>query len=310
MNTAKTDPKATLIGMSAVALWGSMVGLLAKVSSLFGATLGVALVYSVSALLLLAMFRVPSLAKVSKRFLLISTLLFVAYELCFSLAVAHAQSAEQAIEVSLLNYLWPCFTIVALVLCRELKFSMGVLIGLGVCIYGVMYVQGGGLSLSSLLANAAQNPLSYALAFIGAIIWAVYCAVVRVMGVGQNLIALYFVATAFTLWLLYAFGASADGGLLASFAKLQSSGLLWTAIGHLLAAGLAIGLGYGVWNYGILHGNAAATVVASYFTPVLSSLIAALLLSASLTAEFWLGVVLVSAGSLICYVATKERKTA
>lgn len=39
---------ATLIGMTSIVLWASMVGLIKQVSSLLGVSLGVALVYTVS----------------------------------------------------------------------------------------------------------------------------------------------------------------------------------------------------------------------------------------------------------------------
>lgn len=44
---------------------------------------------------------------------------------------------------------------------------------------------------------------------------------------------------------------------------------------------------------------------ASYFTPVLSAVFAALVLNTALTANFWQGVVMVTAGSLICWRATR-----
>lgn len=76
----------------------------------------------------------------------------------------------------------------------------------------------------------------------------------------------------------------------------------------IMAAG-ALGLGYGAWNIGIISGNMTLMAGASYFTPVLSALFAALLLSTSLIfhllarccngdnrsslAAFWMGVVIV-----------------
>lgn len=60
---------ATLIGMTSIVLWASMVGLIKQVSSLLGASLGVALVYTVSALLLLLIFKIPKIHQVSKIFL-------------------------------------------------------------------------------------------------------------------------------------------------------------------------------------------------------------------------------------------------
>lgn len=105
------------------------------------------------------------------------------------------------------------------------------------------------------------------------------------------IIALYLVLTALMMWLKYILFDRSVPGEIAPMSIL-----------YVLAAGAAIGLGYGAWNFGILKANATAMVVASYFTPVLSSVIAAILLGVSLSSSFWLGVALVSGGSLVCYL--------
>src|SRR5690606_39491761 len=45
-------------------------------------------------------------------YLVLGSLLFVAYELCLSLSLGFAHNRAQAIEISIINYLWPCFTII------------------------------------------------------------------------------------------------------------------------------------------------------------------------------------------------------
>ncbi|EDV7047301.1 EamA family transporter, partial [Salmonella enterica subsp. enterica serovar Worthington] len=47
--------------------------------------------------------------------------------------------------------------------------------------------------------------------------------------------------------------------------------------------------------------------VGSYFTPVMSSALAALLLSSPLSFSFWQGAVMVCVGSLLCWLATRRR---
>ena len=65
--------------------------------------------------------------------------------------------------------------------------------------------------------------------------------------------------------------------------------------------------GYALWNIGIIRGNLTLLATASYSAPVLSSAFAAVWLGASLTMQFWQGAVLVTLGSLICWLATRER---
>ena len=70
---------------------------------------------------------------------------------------------------------------------------------------------------------------------------------------------------------------------------------------------VALGFGYAAWNTGILHGHVAVLAAASYFTPVLSSALAAALLSAPLSFSFWQGAFMVCAGSLLCWWATRRQ---
>ena len=62
----------------------------------------------------------------------------------------------------------------------------------------------------------------------------------------------------------------------------------------LIVASAAIGLGYAAWNIGIIHGNITMLVVASYFTPIISSLLAMLVLQTELSISFWQGTAMVT----------------
>ena len=74
----------------------------------------------------------------------------------------------------------------------------------------------------------------------------------------------------------------------------------------MFSAALTLGFAYAAWNIGILHGNVTIMAVGSYFTPVLSSALAAVLLSAPLSLSFWQGALMVCAGSLLCWLATRR----
>ena len=74
----------------------------------------------------------------------------------------------------------------------------------------------------------------------------------------------------------------------------------------LISAAFTLGFAYAAWNVGILHGNVTIMAVGSYFTPVLSSALAAVLLSAPLSFSFWQGALMVCGGSLLCWLATRR----
>ncbi|WP_072269804.1 aromatic amino acid DMT transporter YddG, partial [Serratia marcescens] len=276
-------------------LWSSVVGLIRSVSEGLGPIGGAAMIYSVSAVFLLVALGVPKWRSFPRPYLIVGSLLFVSYEICLSLSLGYANTRLQAIEVGMINYLWPCFTVLMALALNGQQAKWWLLPGLLLSLFGIGWIMSGegGWSPAQMLANVRSNPLSYGLAFSGAVIWALYCNLTKKIAQGSNGVVLFIVLTALALWLKYAF--SAESGM--QF----SAGVTVT----LLCAGVAMGAGYAAWNVGILHGNMTLLATVSYFTPVLSAVFAALVLHTSLTVNFWQGVAMVTLGSLICWRATR-----
>lgn len=288
--------KATLIGLVAVVLWSSIVGLIRGVSESFGATGGAALIYTVGALLLAFTVGVTKVRHFSGRYLFWGSLLFVSYELCLSLSIGYANSGRQAIEVGMVNYLWPSFTMLSAILFNRQKTNFLIVPGFALAVLGICLVLGGdqGLDLAGMVGNIRTNPLSYGLAFAGALIWAAYCTVTSRMAGGKNGITLFFALTALALWAKY---LTTEGAAM----EMSYHGIVYLAM-----AGAAMGFGYAAWNVGILHGNVTILAGASYFIPVLSAALAAALLQAPLSFAFWKGAATVCAGSILCWFATRQ----
>lgn len=291
--------KATLIGLIAVLLWSSIVGLIRGVSESFGATGGAALIYTVGAILLSFTVGITKVRQFSGRYLFWGSILFVAYELCLSLSIGYANSGRQAIEVGMVNYLWPSFTMLAAIAFNKQKSNWLIVPGFAVAILGICLVLGGdqGLDIVGMVENIKTNPLSYGLAFSGALIWAAYCTVTTRMAGGKNGITLFFALTALALWLKYF--TTESGGI-----EVTYHGIFYLAM-----AAAAMGFGYAAWNVGILHGNVTILAGASYFIPVFSAALAAALLQAPLSFAFWKGAAMVCAGSILCWFATRGQGT-
>jgi drug/metabolite transporter (DMT)-like permease len=291
--------KATLTGLAAVLLWSAVVGLIREVGVHLGPTGGAALMYSVASVLLLpAVGHVP-LRAFPRRYLVWGSLLFVTYELCLSLSIGYADTARQAIEVGMVNYLWPTFTIVAGILFNRQKTNFLIVPGFALSIVGICWVLGGaqGVDVAGMLRNVRANPLSYGLAFAGAVIWAAYCTVTARIAQGKNGVALFFILVSAALWIKYAL----EGGGRMDFSA--------EAIVYLLLAAGAMGFGYGAWNVGILRGNVTVLAGASYFIPVLSAALSAWLLRAPLPLAFWQGAAMVCGGAILCWLATRANRT-
>ncbi|MFK3922411.1 aromatic amino acid DMT transporter YddG [Serratia liquefaciens] len=295
MSSLPTQYKATLLGLLAILLWSSVVGLIRSVSEGLGPIGGAAMIYSVSAVFLLLALRMPNLRLFPRPYLLLGSLLFVSYEICLSLSLGYANTRLQAIEVGMINYLWPCFTVLMALVFNGQKAKWWLLPGLLLSLFGIGWIMSGegGWSPAQMLENVRSNPLSYSLAFGGAVIWALYCNLTKKIAQGHNGVVLFITLTAVALWLKYAF--SSESGMQFTLPVTLT----------LLCAGMAMGAGYAAWNVGILRGNMTLLATASYFTPVLSAVFAALVLDTALTANFWQGVVMVTAGSLICWRATR-----
>lgn len=296
--TLQRTNQATLIGLFAILLWSAIVGLLRNVSELLGPTGGAAMMYSLASVLLLLTAGWTPLRSFPRRYLAWGSLLFVLYELCLALSIGYADSARQAIEVGMVNYLWPTFTIVAAILFNRQRSNWLIVPGFVLSIAGICWVLGGeqGVDAAGMLANVRANPVSYGLALAGALIWAGYCALTARIADGKNGVTLFFMLVSITLWTKYAL----EDGAPMTFSL--------EAVVYLVLAAAAMGLGYGAWNIGILHGNVTLLAGASYFTPVLSAALSSLLLQTPLSWPFWQGSAMVCGGAILCWLATRPKR--
>jgi drug/metabolite transporter (DMT)-like permease len=289
---------ATLIGLTAVLFWSSNVGLIRSVCESFGAIGGVALIYTVAAIILFFTIGLPKLSSVPKPYLMWGSLLFVAYEVCFAISIGYAQNGRQTIEVGMVNYLWPTFTMVFAIIFNRVPSNGWIIPGTLMALCGICLVLAGdqGFDFQGMWKNILLNPLSYGLAFVAAIIWAAYCSVTVKLSSGKNIVTLFFILTAIVLWFKYLWMGQAT----IQFNESNTIILLF-------AAG-ALGLGYGAWNIGILNGNITLLAGASYFTPVLSAVFASIVLNTSLSMSFWYGVAMVTGGAILCWLATRQKQ--
>ncbi|HEX8478606.1 MAG TPA: aromatic amino acid DMT transporter YddG [Telluria sp.] len=289
--------QAMLTGLVAILLWSSLVGLIRSVTDHLGPTGGAAMLYTLASVLLLLTVGPVNLRSFPRRYLAWGSLLFVTYELCLALSIGYATSSRQAIEVSMVNYLWPTLTIVAAILFNRQHTTWLIVPGFALSIAGICWVLGGerGFDAPGMLANVRANPLSYGLAFTGALLWAAYCTVTARIAQGKNGVTLFFVLVSVTLWGKYFL----EGGGPMDFTL--------EAVVYLVLAAAAMGFGYAAWNVGILHGNVTLLAGASYFTPVLSAALSMLLLRAPLSLAFWQGATMVCGGAILSWLATRAK---
>ena len=277
------------MGLGAILLWSTSVGTMRGITEHLGATGGAAVLYTLSALLLFALTKRTPLKSFPPAYLLLGTALFVGYQLCFALAVGLARSRAEAIEVGMVNYLWPSLTVVCSALALRQRVAALMLTGLALAFAGVVVacMPAKGFSLSGFIAHAAGNPLSYGLALGAAVTWALYCVATSRLAKGCNGVWLFMALSAVAFWGLH---------LVRPAAAMHWSG---PAIGQVLLAGSAVGAAYALWNLALLRGNVGALGLAANATPLLSALFASLWLSTALPLSFWAGAALVVVGSVV-----------
>ncbi len=289
--------RGTMSGIGALVMWSALVGLIRSVTDAFGVAGGTALMYTVGALVLFLRNGMPKVRTMPKAYLFGVGALFVVYELALSQGVGKAQNARQVMEVGMLNYLWPCLTVLFSMWINRTKLRWLVWPGTALAVVGLYWcvASNGDLDLAGLGASILATPLPYALGLIAAITWALYCNFSVLCAKGHNAVPIFFATVAVVLWI----GFFVRGG------EMQVPRV--ASVAQLLALGAIVGFSYSMWETGIHHGNFLFLAVCSYFSPAASALFSAIWLGEMPGWGFWAGVGMVVAGSLLCWLANSEK---
>ena len=286
--------RATLVGLTAPVCWGMSVGLVRSITEAFGLAAGLTILYAATCLFLAFVPGLPNLKAFPKKYLLLGIPLGNLYSVCFCLSLHLSHGGQQTVEVGMVNYLWPCLTVLFAVLFNGQKARWWMTPGVVISFLGVIMVLGGeqGLQPAELVSHIRQNPWSYALAFFGAVAWAAFSNLTRAWSNGENPTFIVFAIDAVLFGCLWGAGY---GDLS------HGSAMGWTSVA---LGAVAMGGSYAAWSYGVTRGNIAVLAIASYFTPVLSCLFASAWIGAALDGSFWQGVAVVVFGSLLCWSST------
>ena len=301
---------ATLGGFGAILLWSSTIACVRRLSEDVGPITAGAAVYSISALiagtvLLRAPQRWRAIWQLPVKYLVGASTLFASYTLLLYLAIGHAHSRDQVLEVGLLNYLWPSLTLVLSLVILRAAANWILIPGTLLALSGVFLVmtQGAQVSWASLTHNAAHNPIVFILAASAAVCWALYSNLARKWAGGceEGAVSIFLPVTAL---LLIAICFSID------------EPRHWTlrADAELLFQGIATYASAALWDHAMRHGNVAAVAAASYFTPLLSTLISCFYLAVLPGPKLVIGCVVLITGSVLSWYsvhsANRQNSTA
>ncbi|ODS05006.1 drug/metabolite transporter permease [Vibrio scophthalmi] len=154
---ASSQIRFTIYGCLAILFWSCLLASTRLVTESFGPIGGSALLYSVSSLFLLCVVGIPKLSYFSTRYLLMGGALFVCYEIFLALSLGYSNSRAQAIEVSIVNYLWPALTVLFAVLGSNKKPNWLLYPAITLAFIGVAWTVSGDNGLSLWVKYAASD---------------------------------------------------------------------------------------------------------------------------------------------------------
>ena len=293
---------ATGGGFVAILLWSMTVALVRSLSEQLGAVTAAAAVHSISGVLALASLawraeKRRQIRQLPRTYLIGCGMLFVCYLLLLFLAIGLAQNRQQALEVGLLNYLWPTLTLLLTVLLLGKTAHLTLLPGTILALAGVFLVltHGESVSWQSFSANLEGNPIAYSLGFTAAVAWGLYSALTRKWAGGQRTgaVMLFLPVTAVALLLICPFVDEPRAWSVRSCVEVT-------------LLGLATFFAYSLWDTAMRVGNVVVVASTSYLTPFFSTVVSCLYLAVSPKPRMWIGCGMLIVGSLISWYSISE----
>jgi drug/metabolite transporter (DMT)-like permease len=305
--TTTDSPRAasTALGILAILIWSTSFAFGRSIMEQLGTFGGATCIYTLGGILgcilMILQRRLGDFLRMPPVYLFVCGGLFITYILAVQMGIGFARDRQQAVEVILLNYLWPGLTMALSVPLqrRSARWWLipGVLLGVAGTALGV--ASGRGLSGWHLLESLRAQPGPYALGLIAAVSWALYSNLSRRLagnGKGSG-VPVFLLASGLAMGVLYLF---------------SNEQMHWTQWTHrvrleLLYAAIFPGLlAYMFWELAMRRGRMGLVVAVSYLTPLLATVITCLYLCVPLGAGLLTACVLVVVGAVLSSKAVGE----
>jgi len=295
----------TLFGLLAILLWSTAVGLARSITEQLGPFTGGASVYLTGGLIFALRFflqksPIKKLRGLPRLYLFGCGALFVIYTVVLYSALGFATSHHQALEVSLVNYLWPALTILFSLFILSKRGSIGLIPGTLFALGGIFLVltQGASVSWNSFSSNIASNPVVYGLGLVAAVSWALYSNLAR-RWAGPNsggAVFMFILASGFALLLL-------------QFLHPETGSFNTRVLIEVAVMSVTTTVAYALWDAAMRKGDVILVAACSYFTPLFSTVFSCVYLRIAPGAILWLGCLLIIAGSFLSWRSVSDTRT-
>ena len=291
----------TVLGFLAILLWSTSIALARSIAEAVGPLTAGAAVYLTGGVILAGHLvcrdhAVARLLRLPRLYLFGCGALFLIYTTALYLGLGLALDRGQAIEIGLVNYLWPTLTILFSLIILSKRASVLLLPGTVSALCGVVFVltQQTDISWSSFFTNLSSNPVAYGLGLVAALTWGLYSTLARLWGSDDGSGApLFVLVTGVALLLLCLFRG--EGG--------SWSPRVVVEVGVL---GLSTALAYLFWDSAMRRGDMILVASGSYGIPFLSTVVSCIYLQVTPGISLWVGCLLIVGGSFLSWYAIEE----
>ena len=283
------------MGFFAIALWATAVAAVRSLTAKVGPVTAGAVVYLLGGvlgvLLLIIQGRLfDSLRSLNRHYLFICGGLFVVYVGCLYAALGLATSSSQAMEMGLINYLWPMLTVIFSIWILKYRSNALLVPSIIFAAAGIFLAttQGQTFSWQGFVINMRSNPIIYLFGTLAAVSWGAYSVLSRKFAadVEGNVVPVFMLITGLILGVIRTFAA-------------EKSSWTFTGMAEILYIAISTIASYSFWDMAMRHGNIILVASVSYLLPLFSVLIAALYLQAPLTPDLLVGAVFVILGAVL-----------
>lgn len=261
---------ATILGLVAMVFWATSVAFTRTLSEALGPIALVAVSFGAGGLMSLGVelwrFRkIRVLSPPAWPYLIFCGIFFVGYTLGYVPSLALASDRQVALQLGVVNYLWPGLIVLGSVFMLGYRPRWLFLVpGILIAFFGIAVCTAGKVSLGLFLEAIRGNALAFALMTGSAVCWALYCNFAHKYSPPRRMsgVPLFQITTGLIFFVLQAATGAKANWSPAIILPLTYYTVFVTALSYLL------------WDMAMQKGNIILLGVVSYLLPVASTLFA------------------------------------